>query len=225
MNNIHTALIGGNGVIGKSLLSNMCFDYVYNSSTIMEMSQHEFDLVVCAAPSGNRLAINKGEIDDHKDILQIKNVLDGCKINRLVLISTVDVVTDPDSTYGKNRLELENFVKSKFPCVILRLSTLIGKHIKKNMLFDLVHDRYVDKIVPETTVQWCILDHLPDLIKNSPIGTQMNVVSEPIKNQLVADRFFPTAQLLGKDTPKNYDIKPYIYDQEEIFFAMKEYIG
>jgi hypothetical protein len=141
-----------------------------------------------------------------------------------VLISTVDVITDPTSLYGQNRLLLENFIKTNFDHVILRLCTFIGQHIKKNMLFDLKHNVYINQIDMGAKIQWCILDDLPRLIKNSLINSQINVVSVPIENQEISDEFFPSVQLSKQSNNKCYNISPYLYNRSQIFAAIREYL-
>ena len=76
---------------------------------------------------------------------------------KVVLISTVDVFgqtqgasedTPPAgaSPYGQHRLELEQFVAGRFDTLVVRLPALFGPGLKKNAIFDLLHDNEVGKI-------------------------------------------------------------------------------
>jgi len=219
-------LIGSRGVIGQSLLEQQSFDLVFNSDNIQDMTNGTYSRVICAAPSGNRLAINRGEIDDLSQVKQIAQVLDSCSIGQLVLISTVDVITDPTSTYGANRLHLEACVQQHANHYILRLCTLVGQHIKKNMLFDLTNNLYIDKIDGQAQLQWCILDDIVNQLKLAEKNNTrtVNLVSEPIVNEKIAEQFFPEVKLTAFDTNKKYNLTPYVYTQQQIFTAIERYL-
>ena len=78
----------------------------------------------------------------------------------MVLISTVDVFKNPYladentpvemeglSAYGLNRRRLELFVQEHFANVlIVRLPGLVGRWLKKNILFDFHNNNQVEKI-------------------------------------------------------------------------------
>ena len=224
---MNTALIGSNGTIGSSILTRMLFTHVYNSDNINEMKLNTFDLVVVAAPSGNRLAVNK---DPALDLLNIGTIMDAIlhtQINRTVLISTIDAIAYPDTAYGRHRLQLEKFVKIHCNNYhILRLSTLIGQAIKKNVLFDLKNNLFIDKINPASVIQWCPLDTLHNeidyVIKNNI--KELNLVSEPITNQDLIGEFFPTVATQSKTETKYYDVTPYRYTRKEIYTAIRNYL-
>lgn len=219
-----TALVGSNGTIGSSILNNMSFTHVYNSDNIEEMKLNAFDLVVVAAPSGNRLTVNKDPDADLRDVGSIMDAILHTQINRLVLISTVDTVAYPNTAYGQHRLQLENFVKIHCDAYhILRLSTLVGRNIKKNVLFDLKNNLFIDKIDASAVVQWCPLDTLHNeidhVVKNNI--KELNLVSEPIANQDLVQEFFPGAAIHSKPNSKQYNIQPYRYTREEIYVAIR----
>lgn len=220
------ALIGSNGTIGQSLLDNMHFDAVFNSDNLQQIAEHAWDLVVCAAPSGNRLAINRAQTQDFQDCVVIARTLAKCNIKQLVLISSVDAETAPDSIYGRNRAWLEQELAKAHNTHVLRLSTLIGHRIKKNVLFDLKHGLFLDSLDRAAELQWCILDDLPRQIDVSLAGAPgvVNVVSEPIKNSEIIDRFFPEITTGRTASTVRYDQQPYVYAKEHIFSAMEQYL-
>jgi hypothetical protein len=219
-------LIGSNGTIGKSLLDNQKFNAVFNSDNLIQMTGQKFDLVICAAPSGNRLAINRAQTQDFEDCVNIANTLAKCNIQQLVLISSVDVETAPDSIYGHNRAWLEQQLISAHTTHVLRLGTLIGKHIKKNVLFDLKHGLFLNLLDRDAELQWCILDDLSQQISKrlSDLPGVYNIVSEPVKNSQIINRFFPHLAAEKTHSTVRYNQQPYVYTKEHIFAAMEQYL-
>jgi len=220
------ALIGSNGTIGQSLLDNRHFDAVFNSDNLEKIKEQAWDLVVCAAPSGNRLAINRAQTQDFQDCVVIARTLAKCDIKHLVLISSVDAETAPDSLYGRNRAWLEQELSRTHATYILRLSTLIGNRIKKNVLFDLKHSLFLESLDRHAELQWCILDDLPRQIDISLSGTPgtRNIVSEPIKNTSIIAQFFPQITTGKESSTVHYDQQPYVYTKQDIFAAMEQYL-
>jgi hypothetical protein len=221
------ALIGSHGTIGSSIIEQMQFDCVFNSDNVTDMTNQDFGLIVCAAPSGNRLAVNRRQVDDLHDIQQLTTVLSTVTTQRFVLISSVDAVTYPDSIYGSNRAMLENFVRHQFENYnILRLSTLIGKHIKKNVLYDLKHGLFLDKIDSGAQLQWCILDKLADEIELSILNNQheKDLVSVPVANYEILSKFFPDITMQSQTDSRRYNMQPYHYTRKQIFEAIEDYL-
>ena len=214
-------LLGSNGTIGQSILSTMPVDHVYNSLTVNPAT---VDHLIVAAPSGNRLAVNRGLIDDAAAISNVIALTRQINPARITLISTVDVATAPDSVYGANRGRLEDELSAGFPTTVLRLSTLIGPTIKKNILFDIKHNSFLEYANANAVIQWCLLADLPRLISNTEPGTVLNVVSEPIPNRDVLKMFCPDLKLnIGAEIV--YDQTPYIYTRQQILDAMREYLS
>jgi hypothetical protein len=224
---MNVALIGSNGTIGSSILNKMPITHVYNSDNISEIKNIKFHLVIVAAPSGNRLEVNKNPDLDLRNVKLIMDSISNTSIDTLVLISTVDTIVYSNSVYGNHRLQLENFVKThcnKYH--ILRLSTLVGKNIKKNILFDLKNNLFIDKIDPMTVAQWCPLDALHNEIFQVITNNiqELNLVSEPIANQTIIKEFFPTVSTGPSIESKQYNIQPYRYTREEIYTAIRNYL-
>lgn len=220
------ALIGSNGTIGQSLMSNWHFDAVFNSDNLKTIAEQSWDLVVCAAPSGNRLVINRAQTQDFEDCVAIATALAQCKIKQLVLISSVDADKAANTLYGHNRAWLEAELSKTHPTYVLRLSTLIGKNIKKNVLFDLRHGLFLDSLDREAELQWCILDDLPQQIQVSlSMGPGIrNIVSEPIKNKQIINHFFPAITSGKTNSTVRYNYEPYVYSQQQILQAMSDYL-
>lgn len=220
------ALIGNTGLIGKHLKTCWSFSHEYNSSNIAEISNYKFDTVYIAAPTGNRLQAND---NPEKDLNNIKYLLDHLiktSIRRVVLIGTVDSILRNNLPYGQNRLWLENQINNKFELsYTIRLSALVHKNITKNILYDLKHKLYLDKINLNTEIQWYDLNNLTTDI-NRAIKNDLrecNLVSEPISNKEICNQFFPGLTISA--TPVvNQTISPYVYTKTDIFQSMKDYL-
>lgn len=220
------ALIGSNGTIGASILDNITVDRVYNSDNLEDIAGHSFDRVIVAAPSGNRLAVNRGQTQDRLQCERIVAALSKCNIRDLVLIGSVDAVTAPNTEYGSNRAWLEQHLANQHNLYTLRLCTLIGKRIKKNMLYDIKHGLFLEKIDAGAVLQWCILDDVPAQIERviAQGPGSVNIVSEPIANRTVLQRFCPELVPDIDTESVSYNQQPYVYNQTQIFMAMEQYL-
>lgn len=154
MTTTRDALIGYTGFVGSTLLRQTTFAAHYRSTTIGEIDHLPFDTLVCAgAPAQKWLANREPEADLHAIDSLIEHLRTvRCKV--FVLISTVDVFAHPvgvdeystvDETglqpYGLHRRRLEKFVAEHFPChLIVRLPGLVGPGLRKNVVFDLLHN-------------------------------------------------------------------------------------
>lgn len=212
-------LLGSNGTIGQSILDHLCVDAVYNSGSVPTPVDH----LIVAAPSGNRLSVNLGHVDDKQAVDSVFRLVCDIAPQQVTLISTVDAAVATDTAYGANRAKLEQCLQQNFATTVLRLSTLIGPRIRKNLLFDLKHNLFLDRINPNAVIQWCLLDDLPRLIKNTIPGQVLNVVSEPIANRDILEMFRP--ELLSNSGPTVfYNQSPFIYNRQQIFHAIGQYL-
>ena len=96
--------------------------------------------------------------------------------------------------YGRHRFALEQFVRQHFAShSIVRLPALFGAGLKKNALFDLMHDHRTEAIDPEARFQWYPLARLAadiETIVTARVGL-INVTAEPIAMASLQARFFP----------------------------------
>ena len=96
------------------------------------------------------------------------NSLSRVSCKKFILISTVDVFSDPMSKnelsdisindlhpYGLHRRELEVFVKKQFEeSLIIRLPGLVGAGLKKNIIYDLLNKNNLKLIDSRNTFQF-----------------------------------------------------------------------
>ena len=221
------ALVGHSGVVGRSLLAQQSFDLLFDSKNIHTLSDHKIDQLVVAAPSGNRLAINRDaqtHQQDQANIQQIITQIYRARPAHVVLFSTVDAVTAPDSNYGQNRHWLEQGMQRYHATTVYRLCTLIGTEIRKNILYDIKHGQFLDQINSESEFQWCLLADLGQLVSSAEPGTVQDIVSEPIVNGDILRRFCPGLELCSTPHSVKYDQQPYVYSKHHIFQAMEAYL-
>jgi hypothetical protein len=227
------ALIGHTGLIGSMLAGGVDLDLTYNSANIDQIAHREFDTVYCAAPSGNRLLVSQDPAWDNKNIQRLVDSLRTVRVNRFVLIGSVDAVYAPESAYGGNRLVLEHFVQTQFElCHVIRLCTLIHPKITKNLLYDIRHRQYLDRINGAMVRQYYPLSRLcADIgcVIQHDVRT-VNLVSEPVSDQDIITQFCPDVAI--PHTPvRSYDLHStepfgkYVISRPQVFEYITEYLN
>jgi nucleoside-diphosphate-sugar epimerase len=202
---MRTALIGYTGFVGGNIEHQHLFDDLYNSKNIAEIEGKEYDLVVSAANRAEMWRINQ---EPEKDLAEINEYIEHirkAKIGQLVLISTVGVYKSPNGAdedtsidtdgllpYGANRYYLEQFCRDNFDTTIVRLPGLFGDGLKKNVIFDLLHDNNVDRIHKDGVYQYYNLDNIWKDIQtamnnNLPL---VNLAVPPVSTEEVAKYAF-----------------------------------
>jgi nucleoside-diphosphate-sugar epimerase len=154
-----SALIGYTGFVGSNLLRQRSFDACFNSSNIDQITGRSFDLVVCCGARAEKWKANADPAADLDNIERLARALANVNARKLVLVSTVDVFLNPvavdeDSptpmtglhAYGRNRRRLEQIVAGRFDAHVVRLAGLYGAGLKKNAIYDLLHDNDIHKI-------------------------------------------------------------------------------
>ena len=144
-------LVGSTGFVGGNLLASHDFSAVCHSSDIANHFGARPDLCVYAGVPAAMFLANADPEADLAVMAAARENLRRIAPRRLVLISTIAVYEDSrgrdedspmDSenlpAYGKNRLQLERWVRQDHPdALIVRLPALYGKGLKKNFLYDL----------------------------------------------------------------------------------------
>jgi len=154
------ALIGFTGFVGTTLQKQATFNALFRSTNIDQIRGRPFDTVVCAGAPAQKWIANKEPEQDRNNIDQLIAHLGTVTCRQFILISTVDVFKDPvgvdeatpvDQTqlhaYGLNRRRLEEFVEKRFPQhLIVRLPGLVGTGLRKNVIYDFLHDNNLKAI-------------------------------------------------------------------------------
>ena len=215
---IARGLIGHTGFVGGTLARARSFDAQYNSSNFRDMAGQEFGLLVCAGVSAAKWIANADPQADAERIDALRAVLDTVTVREFVLISTIDVYADsasgadetaePDGAahhaYGRHRRALEVWARDRFPrCRIVRLPALFGAGLRKNALYDLLHDNQVDRINPATRFQWYPMARLADDIDRARAADLLlvNLFPEPVDTREILDAFFPGARTASPTAP------------------------
>jgi len=221
------ALIGSTGFIGSVISKQTDIDHFYHRTNIADISNTHYEKVYCAAPAGSRLEVLSNPQKDSANIDNLITNLDKLSVEKIVLISTVDAVSRLDTVYGQNRKHLEEFVSSRFNnFLIVRLPSLIHKEIQKNILYDIKHKMYLSKINLLQNNQWYPLNNLVSDLEKHTNGV-INLVSEPILNSEIVDRFMPGIgiQMSASLYDLQYSGTSYLYSKEEIFLLIEEYLN
>lgn len=144
-------LVGSTGFVGGNLAAKHTFAAACHSSDIAAQYGTRPELCVYAGVPAAMFLANADPEADLAVMRAARENLRRIAPKELVLISSIAVWPDsrgkyeddtplPDGlpAYGKNRLQLENWVREDFPeALIVRLPALYGAGLKKNFLFDL----------------------------------------------------------------------------------------
>lgn len=248
-----SALFGHTGFVGSNLRASHRFDDLYNSGNSVESRGKEYELVLFSAAKAEKWRINQDPESDLRHIQELEALIAGVSTRRFVLISTVDVfktpigvdertVVDTDGLhpYGLHRYRLEQFVREHHPdSLVVRLPGLFGPGIKKNVIFDLLHNNNVDRIHADGSFQYYNLRRLWDDVTtalNNGLGT-VHLTSAPITTAELAREAFGIDFDIRPPgvTAGSYDLQtihaalyggtnPYTYSREQTLTELAEFV-
>jgi nucleoside-diphosphate-sugar epimerase len=247
-------LVGNTGLIGTTLTETMKFDLMFNSKNINKFNklvdEDGYELYLSCLPA-TKWMVNKNLPSDLDNIQNIINILRKQKYSKIVLFSTIDVYNDSpldvnedykpnfgNLSYGNNRYLFELMVKEclEFDDLkVFRLPALFNRHIKKNVLFDLINNNNVDQINSNSMFQWYNLDNLyNDIIKYSsefPHETTFNLFTEPVETIDIVSLFENAKDLvkhnnikISYDYTTKYHNSGYIKTKDEVLIEIKKFI-
>jgi hypothetical protein len=247
-----TALIGHTGFVGGNLARQVAFDECFNSKNIGGIRGKEFDVLVCGGVTAVKWWANQNPVEDKQRIDALLTNLASVQARRVVVLSTIDVYpvsnsvdesfdchSLPNHAYGRNRLYFEDAMSDSFgEVMIVRIAGVFGPSLKKNVVYDLLHDNCLDVINPDSSFQYYNISNLwRDLQKLERTGIRLiNFVTEPIRTRDVIRRFFPDKQVGGKRVPEvHYDVHTlysdsfsgpprYLADAEHVMSDLGEFV-
>ena len=247
-------LLGHTGYVGGVLKRQRSFGAMFDSKTIRAALEAPWDLVVCAATPGQKWIANRDPEDDRASVQHLIDTLARMRCHRFVLISTVDVLTNPNGadestpapldalqSYGRHRRELELFVAENFPgALIVRLPALVGPGLRKNILHDLQHEHETHKVDSRSVFQFYPMVNLwSDLRRALELELRLvHFATEPVSVAEVAreafNRVFDQIPEPGSK-PASYDFRSryalafggsgsYLYSRREVLLAVRAYV-
>lgn len=248
-----TALIGHSGFVGSNLLAKRSYDFLYRSNNIETIRGRQFDHVVCSGVQAMKWWANLHPQEDLAGIEKLLEPLAEVTAERFTLISTIDIYPVPREVdesspinhtghhaYGLNRLYVEDWVRKHFPQVlILRLPGLFGPGIKKNVIFDMLHENGLDKVHPNGVFQYYDLRRLTDDIDRAwDLGIDLlNLSTGQLATAEIRDHFFPGKELGGSGpAPASYNMKSkhaeawggqdgYLYSKEQVIADLAGFLA
>jgi len=224
------ALVGYTGFVGSNLLRQAPFEGRYNSKNVEAIAGQTYDLVVVAGAPAEKWKANRNPEADGKAIGRLTAALEQVNAAQVVLISTVDVYPEPvevdegaeiDSEkatpFGRHRFGLEVFLAARFNTLVLRLPVLYGPGLKKNVLFDLLHEHNLEVVHADSVYQFYGLDRLWADVQAALAARLrvVNLVTEPASVREVAkEAFGMELENRPKEThPAKYDVRSRFAEQ------------
>lgn len=248
-----SALIGSTGLVGGTLLAQTRFDDLFHSRNIEQIAGRRYDTIVCAGAPAQKWLANRHPATDDAAVDRLTRALARARADRLVLISTVDVLPVPVevdesteidparlATYGRNRFTLERFALNYFDTLVVRLPGLFGTGLKKNIVFDLLHDNALGAVHADAVFQFYPLERLwADVQAANRLGERLvHFSAAPVSVREVAREAFgrefdnrPTGVV-----PARYDFRSrfagrlggsdgYVVPRAEVMTAMRRFVA
>jgi len=140
---MNVLILGYTGFIGSAIFVNVQEKYTcVGMRSIDAPLANRFDVVINCAGFSRVYAAENDPADMRKSEEAIFEKIKLLTFDKLIHISTSHIDSHPKSKYSMIKLEIENRLRNL--CAnslsILRVSGVIGKGLKKNVVFDLLHD-------------------------------------------------------------------------------------
>lgn len=212
-----------------------------NSSNVEQLRGLECLQVVCCGLPGEKWRANADPVADQLALSRLIDPLKTATAKEFILISTIDVygnrrgdeATNPKpwDVYGQHRKIMELFVGGRWPNArIIRLPAIYGAGLRKNVLFDLLHEHRLDHVNPLSRFQWFSLARLRAIV-DAPGPPLLNLATEPVQVSELLERFFPQLRVGGLDPPANYDVRSrhcigdYYQNRDEVLSELRDFIS
>ncbi len=244
-------LIGHTGFVGGNLAGQARFDEFYNSQNIESIAGRSFDLLVCSGMPAVKWLANREPQADRAALDRLIGCLRQTSARQIVIISTIDVYPQPvgvdedtpidisaQQPYGRHRLLLEQAAADHFPAALsVRLPALFGPGLKKNALYDLLHDNETHRIHSAGQFPFYNLAHLWADIRTSLAAnlTRVNFATEPVTiRELACEALDIDFQNELPTAPPRYDIRSkhatlfagqrgYLYSRRQVLDEMRAF--
>lgn len=153
------ALIGSIGAVGSVLKSELdqnptisvsCF----NRDNLQDLTKQEYDVVICTAPSSEKLLTNLGLKNSDEEVSALLSAIEQVKTKHFVLVSTKSIFESGSKYSEVHQRVYSSVVRTHENHTVYVLDTLYGTTLKKGFISDLL------------TKQWSYLRF--DLIEKEP---------------------------------------------------------
>lgn len=247
------ALIGYTGFVGGNLAKQFSFDDGYNSKNIEDIKGKGYDLIISAGARADRSEANLNPKGDWEGINRLLSNLREVRAKHFVLISTIDVYPDKNGVdedasinledlteaYGQNRYRMEIIIRKNFPkTTIVRLPNLIGKNLKKNFIYDLIHKTGLELRHKDSLLQYYNLKNIWKDIQTA-LKHRLALINFAVEPITAHDIALYTLGIDFQDVtdkpPFQFDFRTkygklygsdngYLYHREEILDDLKKFI-
>jgi len=142
---MNIAVLGGNGFIGKELVDNLKINNDITSVTRESYNQYigkHFDVLINASGSPKKYWAETHQLEDFDaNVTSVHRSILDFKYDKYIYLSSIDAIYC-SSVYGFHKYLAEKLIFRYCPnFLILELSTVIGKGLKKGVVYDLLNNQ------------------------------------------------------------------------------------
>lgn len=201
-----SALVGHTGFVGGNLAAQHAFDETFNSKNLEQIVGRHYDLLVVSAMPAAMWIANQDPTGDRAVLDRLLKSLLTVEAERVVVMSTIAVYPKPvavdeetpideaaQTPYGRHRLALEQALAERFANITaVRLPALFGPGLKKNALYDLLHNHETHKIIAASRYQFYDLGRVWDDVQTALAAglKTVNFATAPLSVREVAHEVF-----------------------------------
>jgi len=155
------AILGANGMLGSDLVNYFSETFEVTGITrenYKENIDKNFDILINANGNSRRYWANQNpEADYEASVLSVKNSLNDFKFSQYIFISSSDIYPEHGNPqknnedtvidtnllepYGLHKYQAEQLVNKLSSYTILRCSAMLGRNLKKGIIFDLKNNQ------------------------------------------------------------------------------------
>ncbi len=248
---VRRALVGWTGFVGGSLDARIAPVARFRSTDVDQLPAADVDEVVCAGAPAEKWRANAEPEADRAGIHRLVEALDGSRAGSCVLVSTVDVFADSrgvdettpadtaqEQAYGRHRAELEEFVRRRFDDVlVVRLPGMYGPGLKKNLVYDLIHQPGARFAHQDSSFQFYdVRDLWGHVLLARDAGLSVvNLATEPVTSAQVARECFGVDYRCDDRPQVAYDLRtahagalagregPYLRSADEVLTGIRSW--
>ena len=248
---VRRALVGWTGFVGGSLDARIAPVARFRSTDVDQLPAADVDEVVCAAAPAEKWRANAEPEADRAGIHRLVDALDGSRAGSCVLVSTVDVFADSrgvdettpadtaqEQAYGRHRAELEEFVRRRFDdALVVRLPGMYGPGLKKNLVYDLIHQPGARFAHQDSSFQFYdVRDLWGHVLLARDAGLSVvNLATEPVTSAQVARECFGVDYRCDDRPQVAYDLRtahagalagregPYLRSADEVLTGIRSW--